>query len=74
MGRPRREVEPVIHTIKMVLTPGEDDDLIAFLEGLPARRKAAAVKTAMRSGSLGASLDAGEDDAEMLAALDDFLL
>lgn len=74
MGRPRRTIAPVIHTIKLVLTPGEDDDLIAFLEGLPVRRKASAVKTAMRSGSLGAPLDADGDDAEMLAALDEFLV
>ena len=75
MGRPRRDVEPVIHQVKFVLIPGEDDDLIEFFANLPSRGKASAVKTAMRNGGVTQALNASAAEAaEMLAALDDFLL
>lgn len=52
MGRPRKGMPTVIYTVKFSLTPGEDDDLIAFLDAAPARCRAAAVKAAMPTGSL----------------------
>jgi hypothetical protein len=63
----------VIYTVKFSLTPGEDDDLIAFLEAAPARCRAVAVKAAMRGGNLGAGIDDDGNDAAMVAALDEFL-
>lgn len=60
--------------IHLRLREGEDDDLIAFLSSLPARKRAAAVKAALRSGGVqaGGFEDDSADD-ELLAALDDFL-
>lgn len=74
MGRPRKDIPTVTYTVKLSLTPGEDDDLIAFLEAAPARCRAVAVKTAMRGGNLGVAVDGGDDDAAMVAALDEFLI
>lgn len=73
MGRPRKDTPTVIYTVKLSLTPGEDDDLIAFLEAAPARCRAVAVKAAMRGGNLGAGVDDDGDDAAMVAALNEFL-
>jgi len=74
MGRPRRETEPVVHQVKLVLNPGEDDDLIRFFAQLPPRKKAQAVIAAMRSGQIGSVELSDVDDGEIDAALDDFLL
>lgn len=74
MARPRRTVQPVIHQVKLVLIPGEDDDLIRLLSDVPARRKATVVKTAIRSGGSFAAVDAGANDDEILDALGGFLL
>jgi hypothetical protein len=74
MGRPRRKKTPVVHQVKLLLYPGEDDDLIAFFASIPARCKASAVKAAMRSGSLNVVSDVSIEDDEMEAALDGFLL
>ncbi len=61
--------------IHLRLRAGEDDDLIAFLSNLPSRRRALALKAALRSGgmqSAGQSVDESLDD-ELLDAVDDFL-
>jgi hypothetical protein len=63
----------VTHQVKLVLTLGEDDDLIQFMAMLPARAKANAVKAAMRSGMTVAVVE-DEDDAELYAALADMVL
>jgi hypothetical protein len=73
MGRPCRTTKAVVHQVKLVLTPGEDDDLIRYLETLPARAKASAVKAAMRSGLTGTFVE-DEDDAALYAALGDLVL
>jgi hypothetical protein len=52
----------------------EDDDLIAFIEAAPERCRAVAVKAAMRGGNLGQAADDEGNDAEILAALDEFLI
>lgn len=49
-GRPRQPVTPVIFSVKLILRPGEDDDLIAFLRTAPPRLRATLVKLALRSG------------------------
>lgn len=74
MGRPRRVEQPVVYSLKLVLYPGADDDLLAYLRAAPARKRAAAVKAAMRGGDLGWSdLDLVPSDAEMRDALGAFL-
>ena len=74
-GRPRRAVEPLIYSVKLVLYPGEDDDLIAYLDAAPARKRAAAVKTAMRSGNIDAAALADlPDDDELLDAFEGLLI
>lgn len=74
-GRPRRDRQPVVYSVKLVLYPGEDDDLISYLEAAPNRKRAAAVKTAMRSGNIDAA-DLGDlpDDDELLDAFESLLI
>jgi len=56
------------------LRVGDDDDLIAYLSNLPPRRRASAIKAALRTGGMGPGLvDADSSDDELLAAIDDFL-
>ncbi len=73
-GRPPLAQPSRVYTIKLRLRPGEDDDLVAFLEAIPLRSRAAAVKAALRSGRLVAPAAAGPADGEMAAALDALLL
>ncbi len=77
-GRPARDYEPVEIFVKFVLHPEHDADLVDFFAAVPARRRAAAVKAAMRSGNIQtAALDDSDDDAmgaafgSFLAGLDD---
>ena len=75
-GRKKRDGERRQYEVKLYLWEGEDDDLIAFLEGLPPRKRAAGIKLALRSGGALADLqsaDLEEDDDEMDFDLDDFL-
>ena len=74
MGRPRKTTETRVYSVRLSLTPGEDDDLLAFLDAVPARCRAMAVKAAMRGGNWGQGGADEGDDAAMLAALEDFLL
>lgn len=74
-GRPRRTQEPKIFSVKLLLYAGRDDDLIAYLEAVPDRKRAAAIKTAMRNGNIGTIDFAGlPDDAELLDAFENLLL
>ena len=77
MPRGRRKKNGVCHTyqIKLYLWEGEDDDLIAFLESLPDRKRASGVKFALRSGTALANLAAGGafDDEDDDFDLDDFI-
>ena len=71
---PEEVEEPIKPRAKVPLRVGEDDDLIAFLGQIPPRRRASAIKAALRSG--GMSLNQAEvdnPDDELLSALDDFL-
>ncbi len=71
-GRPRQAQPPVIYQLKLRLRPGEDDDLLTFLAAIPLRCRPAAVKAALRAGSLTnlqvAGLPADDDVAAALAA------
>ena len=62
--------------IRAVLTlrTGEDDDLIQAFQAVPARKRAAFIKAAMRSGSFqGLSYDNLPSDADLEQSITDFL-
>ena len=73
-GRPASTAPAWECHIHLRLRAGEDDDLIAFLSNLPPRRRALALKVALRSGVMqtGQMRDDSLDD-ELAAAADDFL-
>jgi hypothetical protein len=77
MPRGRKPKEGVRHKyeIKLYLWEGEDDDLIAFFEGLPDRKRAAGIRTALRSGDALAELQVADldEDEDLDFDLDDFL-
>ena len=75
-GRPRKPRHLLrVFRFTLRLWVGEDDDLIGFLEGIPSGRRAAALKTALRSGTLGRFVIEGiPTDDELSAMADDFLL
>ena len=68
-GRPRLVQPPRIYFIKLRLYPGQDDDRIVFLDAVPCRLRAAAVKGALRTGNLKVRLDGLPDDEQMADAL-----
>jgi hypothetical protein len=74
-GRPRKP-RHLLRAFRFTLRlwVGEDDDLIAFFEKVPSGRRAAALKTALRSGTLGKFIiaDSPTDD-ELSDMADDFL-
>lgn len=73
-GRPPLDVPARLIRITLSLRPGEDDDLLAFFDRLPAGGRARAVVTALRQGGVGeAAVGQPFDEAELLAALDDLL-
>ena len=78
MARGRKPKEGVRHKfeIKLYLWEGEDDDLLAFFESLPSRKRAAGIRMALRSGGALADLsstDMSDEDDDMDFNLDDFL-
>lgn len=50
MPRPLRPYPIVVVPLKLTLTPGRDDDILAFLAAVPPRQRAAAVLRVMRGG------------------------
>lgn len=73
-GRPASTTPAWECHIHLRLRMGEDDDLIAFLSSLPLRRRAQALKVALRSGGMQPSQIVDETlDDELAAAADDFL-
>ena len=73
MGRPRKAGKTMVVQVFLRLREGEDDDLIAFFREIPPRRRAAAVKTALRLGGIprgdGTAGPAEEEILEDLADL-----
>lgn len=67
-GRPRRMVQPVIINIKLCLMPGQDDDLIAFFERLPARQRARRVQAMLRGGHIQDAIENDLADQDILEA------
>jgi hypothetical protein len=71
----RKSTQPSIpFLIHLRLREGEDDDLIHFLHSIPKRRRAAAIKSALRAGGMSAAgMEDMEDDEALAASVDDFL-
>jgi hypothetical protein len=75
-GRKKKSGKRTIIQFKLYLWEGEDNDLLAFFEGLPSRQRSAAIKMALRSGSAIANLqsaDLDEEDDDMDFDLGEFL-
>lgn len=73
-GRPPLNCRVIPLHITLNLREGEDDDLLAFFSGLPPRRRAAALKSALRAGGMQAGEVIGAGiDAELSQAVDDLL-
>ena len=72
-GRPRSTTLAVVIRAAITLHEGEDDDLIAVFQNVPARKRANFIKTAMRSGGLQVDMDGLPDDSELADSLDSFL-
>ncbi len=73
-GRPPLDVPARLIRITLSLRPGEDDDLLAFFDGLPPGGRARAVVTALRQGGVGeTAVGRAFDEADLLAALEEML-
>lgn len=75
-GRPRKPRHLLrVFRFTLRLWVGEDDDLIGFLEDIPLGRRAAALKIALRGGTLGGFLvDDLPTDDELSDMAEEFLL
>jgi hypothetical protein len=62
----------VVH-IKLRLYPEEDDDLIAFFDGIIPRLRAAMVKQALRTGISETQNSSHQGDDDVLDTLDAFV-
>ena len=73
-GRRKAEHPSLQFLIHLRLREGDDEDLIAFLKSIPKRRRAAAIKSALRAGGMqSAGAEAAEDDEALAASVDEFL-
>lgn len=72
-GRPATPLPAWDCQIHLRLRVGDDDDLITFLSNLPPRRRASALKAALRAGGMPAAADESFLDEDLAAALNDFL-
>ncbi len=73
-GRRKAEHPSREYPIHLRLREGEDDDLIGFFESVPKRKRAAALKSALRAGGMQSAVADGlEDDEALAASVDDFL-
>ncbi|MCP4428263.1 MAG: hypothetical protein GY803_27560 [Chloroflexi bacterium] len=70
MARPRLNKPSKVVRLALSLREGEDDDLIAFFQRIPARGRARAVMTALRQGGvMAATDDLNVEDDEIADAL-----
>lgn len=72
-GRPPTGVRTILIRASLTLREGEDDDLIAVFQTVPARQRANFIKAAMRSGGLQVDLEGLPNDDELAESLDLFL-
>ena len=73
-GRPASTAPAWECHLHLRLRVGEDDDLISFLSNLPPRRRASALKAALRvGGSIHNLADENQSTDELFLAADHFL-
>ena len=75
-GRKSLPERTMLIRVSLILRAGEDDDLIQAFRSVPARKRAAFIKTAMRNksgGFQGVSYDDLPSDEELELSLADFL-
>ncbi len=72
-GRPKATSLKVVIRAVLTLREGEDDDLIQVFQTVDARKRAAFIKAAMRSGGLQVNVDGLPDD-DLADSLDNFLM
>ncbi len=73
-GRHKAEHPSIPFFIHLRLSEVEDDDLIKFFQSIPKRRRASAIKSALRAGGMqSAGVEDVEDDEALAASVDDFL-
>jgi len=73
-GRHKADNPSIPFFIHLRLSEVEDDDLIKFFQSIPKRRRAAAIKSALRAGGMQfPSTEDMEDDEALAASVDDFL-
>ncbi|HAE59739.1 MAG TPA: hypothetical protein DCG54_09625 [Anaerolineae bacterium] len=58
----------------ITLRAGDDDDLIAVFERVPARKRSSFIKAGLRTGTLPVNLDGLPDDSDLAESLDSFLM
>ncbi len=73
MARRKLVEQPVVVQVKFRLHRGEDDDLLAWFEQIPARLRVAAVKAAIRGGGMNLNSEILPSDDEVERALDALL-
>ena len=73
-GRKQLPKRTMLIRASLTLRAGEDDDLILAFQAVPARKRAAFIKAAMRSGSFQSlSLDDLPSDDDLEQSIADFL-
>ena len=72
-GRPPLNITTVQIRLNLRLREGEDDDLIAFFQAIPKRRRVSALKSALRAGGIALPSDDSSDDDDLDEVLDAFL-
>lgn len=72
-GRPPLDNPPTVVHIALRLYPGEDDDLLSWIDSLPKRQTAAAVKARLRTGRVTTATGPHDDDLDIDTALDGLL-
>jgi hypothetical protein len=73
-GRPTLDNPPTVVHVALRLYPGEDDDLLSWIDRLPKRQIAAAVKARLRTGRAPAlPAVTGPDDDALDTALEGLL-
>lgn len=74
MARPSLDGEVLQYSIKIRCRRGQDDDLIEFFEGVPAKKRALAVKIRIRTGApLRKAGSSSFNDTELTAAAAEFI-
>lgn len=73
-GRRKAECPSLQFLIHLRLRVNEDDDLIKFFQSIPKRRRASAIKSALRAGGMQSlGTEDMEDDEALAASVEDFL-